>query len=824
VPVKIPGIYSNTNNRTMLRVTYSGGTGTNPFDQYATVPTDAMRRGDFSSVSTPLIDPLTGEPFAANQIPADRLSPQALALLEFYPAATLPGTTRNYHRATTNYSRQNRVQLQLQHNFSGQQGGRGGRGGGPQGNAGRAGGQGSAAGQGGAGRGAQGRGAVRTNVNMTLNFQYQQSDNDQLNVFSTLGGARESRDYSISNQFNIQRARNQFRLSANYNHSSSGTINNFSGVANVSDAVGIQGVSDSPFAWGLPRLSFSSITGLSDVNPSRSIGDRVGTNVNWSRPFGRHQIQAGGVFNYDQATTNNESNANGAFVFTGIYTARSGGLGGLTGFDFADFLLGMPQQATIAYGPGETTLIGRDLGFFLQDEWRLRGNLTLNLGVRWDLRYPFVEESGRLVNLDVNSDFSAAAPVISGEAGAFTGSFPRALIDKDTNNVSPRLAAAWRGPGQFQFRGSWEVQYNDSTYSGIARRLAQQPPFATTGTNIGGLSRALLMESALAGINISDTRNNYGIERDYVVGTARQAVAGVQRTLFRTYQLSAQYGHTIGSNLEIVRAPNRDADGLRIEGVQPFTWTSSEGRSVLDSVTLQLRKNESRGFGYNVDYTFAKSRDNSPSIGGGAGGGGGTGNVAQDDQNIDAEWARSGFEQRHRVTVSGNYRFPFGPNERWLRNGGLWAGIAGGWRVSANFSANSGRPQTVTVSGAGRDIASGINGALRADYNGESAAIADPSIDQWFNTAAFSIPAAGEFGSSPRNIIIGPGSKNLNMNFNRQVQLGGNRNLQIQMQVNNLLNLANYSGVDTNVNSPTFGQIRSVSGQRRATLNLRFGF
>src|SRR5687767_2559401 len=290
IPVKIPGIYSNTNNRTMLRVTYSGGTGTNPFDQYATVPTDAMRRGDFSSVSTPLIDPLTGQPFAGNQIPADRLSPQALALLEFYPAATLPGTTRNYHRATTNYSRQNQVQLQLQHNFSAQQAGRGGRGGGPQGNAGRAGGQGNA------GRGGQqGRGAVRTNVNMTLNFNYNQSDDDQLNVFSTLGGARESRNYSLSNNFNIQRARNQFRLSANYNHSSSGSINNFSGVANVADAIGIRGVSDSPFAWGLPRLSFSSITGLSDVNPSRSIGDRVGTNVTWSRPFGRHQIQTGGV-------------------------------------------------------------------------------------------------------------------------------------------------------------------------------------------------------------------------------------------------------------------------------------------------------------------------------------------------------------------------------------------------------------------------------------------------------------------------------------------------------------------------------------------------
>ena len=816
VPIKIPGVYNNTNNRTMLQITYSGSTGTNPFDQYATVPTDAMRVGNFSSVSAPLIDPLTGQPFPGNQIPLDRLSPQALALLQYYPAATLPGTTRNYHRASTTFNRQNQVQLRFQHNFSGQPGGRGGRAGGPQGNAGRGGQAGNA------GRGGRGAFNTRTNVNMNVNFQYQQSDNDQLNVFTTLGGTRESRNFSISPQVNIQRARNQFRISTNYNHSSSGTLNNFSGVSNVANDIGILGVSDSPFAWGLPRLSFSSISGLSDVNPSRSVGDRVGTNVTWSRPFGRHQIQTGGVFNYDSTTTNNESNANGAFVFTGIYTANGGVLGGLTGFDFADFLLGMPQQATIAYGPGETTLTGRDIGFFFQDEWRLRGNLTLNLGARWDLRYPFVEENGRLVNLDVTSDFTAAAPVMSGEDGAFSGSFPRALIEKDTNNLSPRLSAAWRGPAQLQFRGSWEIQYNDNTYSGIARRLAQQPPFATTGTNIGGLSRALLMESALTGIDVNETRNNYGIDRDYVVGTAQQTVIGVQRTLLRTYQISAQYGHTIGSNLEIVRAPNRDADGLRIEGVQPFTWTTSEGRSVLDSVTLQLRKNESRGFGYDVQYTMAKSRDNSPSLSGG--GGGTTGNVAQDDQNIDAEWARSSFEQRHRFTVNANYRFPFGANERWLRNGGLWAGIAGGWRVSGNFSANSGRPQSVTVSGASRDIASGINGALRADYNGESVAIENPSVDQWFNTAAFTVPVAGAFGSSARNIITGPGSKDLGMTFNRQVQLGGNRSVNINMRVNNILNLANYSGVDTNVNSPTFGQIRSVSGQRRATLNLQFRF
>ncbi len=811
VPLKIPGIYANPNNRTMLTLNYSGSTGTNPFDQYATVPTDAMRSGDFSSVSTPLIDPATGQPFPGNQIPLERLSPQAQALLQYYPAATLPGNTRNYHRATTNFNRQNQMQVRLQHNFTQQAAGRGGRGG-QQGGGGGRGGQ-----QGGGGR----QGGRGTNVNLNLNFNYRESNNDQLNVFTSLGGARESRDYSISPNFNIQHGRNQFQISTSYNHTSSGTVNSFSGINNISNSIGIQGVSDSPFAWGLPRLSFTSISGLSDVTPSRSVGDRVGTNFTWRHPFGRHQIQAGGTYNYDKTKTNNESNANGAFVFTGIYTGNGSALGGLTGFDFADFLLGMPQQATIAYGPGETTLTGRDVGFFVQDEWRARNNLTFNLGVRWDLRYPFVEENGRLVNLDVTPEFTDAAPVASGEEGAFSGSFPRALIEKDTNNVSPRLSAAWRGPGQIQYRGSWEIQYNDNTYAGIARRLAQQPPFATTGTNIGGLSQALLLENALTGINVDETRNNYGIDRDYVVGTAQQAVVGIQRQIFRTYQISAQYGHTIGSNLEIVRAPNRDANGLRIEGVQPFTWTSSEGRSTLDSVTLSLNKSESRGFGYSIQYTRARSRDNSPSI---SGGGGANGNVAQDDQNIDAEWARSSFIQRDRLQISGSYRFPFGPNERWLNNGGFMAGVLGGWRVNGSFQANSGSPLTVTVSGASRDIASGINGALRADYNGESVTVANPTIDQWFNTAAFTVPVSGAFGSSPRNIITGPGSKDLSMTFNRTVQMRNNRNLQIQMQFQNILNLANYSGVDTNVNSPTFGQIRGVNGQRRGTLNLRFGF
>jgi hypothetical protein len=508
-------------------------------------------------------------------------------------------------------------------------------------------------------------------------------------------------------------------------------------------------------------------------------------------------------------------------VFTGLYTGNGAAPGGLTGFDFADFLLGMPQQASIQYGPGTTTLTGRSLGLFVQDDWRMRGNLSFQLGVRYDLLWPFLEEHGHMVNLDVTPGFTAAAPVEAGAAGAFSGTFPKALIQTDANNVSPKLGAAWRGPAGLVVRGSYETNYNSGTYSGIARQLAQQPPFATTGTNIGALSTALLMENALQGIPVSETRNNYGIDKDYVLGLVQQSVVNVQRNIGRTWQAAANYTHTRGSSLDVIRAPNRDANGLRIEGVQPFTWQTAEGRSILNSATFRLQKRQSRGVGYSVEYTLAKSRDNSPSIGGG---GGASGNIAQNDQDVEAEWGLSNFDRRQRLSVSLQAELPFGPTGRWLTNGGILAAALENWRFTATFSADSGRPYSATVRGASRDVAGGVNGALRADYNGLPVVVDDPTIDRYFNTDAFSIPSPGLFGSSSRNVIIGPGSRNLNGGVTRDVRLGGNRVVSIQISANNVLNLANYTGIDTNVNSPTFGQVTGISGARSARLNLRFRF
>jgi len=167
---------------------------------------------------------------------------------------------------------------------------------------------------------------------------------------------------------------------------------------------------------------------------------------------------------------------------------------------------------------------------------------------------------------------------------------------------------------------------------------------------------------------------------------------------------------------------------------------------------------------------------------------------------------------------------PWGHNRKWLNQGGLLGTLAGDWSVATTITAQSGSPLTVRCSTCASDVARGVGGTLRADYTGADVTVADPTIDHFFNTSAFTIPAPGTFGNSARNMVTGPGSKLLNAQFTRDLPLAGNRSVSININASNLLNLVNYGTVDTNVNSPTFGQILSVRGSRTVRLNLRFRF
>ena len=320
------------------------------------------------------------------------------------------------------------LSVRVTHNFTpAAAGGRGGgRGGGPPG--------GGIRGAGGPG-GRGGRGAAQgTSVNMTAQLQYRRNDNDQRNVLPTLGGRSIGTNIGVPVSFNIRHKQTMHAINVNFSSTSAKTRNHYAGVVDVAGLAGITGVSTDPFNWGLPSLSFSTFSTLRDVTPSRRSDRRIALSYNWTRPYKTHQFRVGGDARLDRSESQTDANATGSFTFTGLYTAGAAASGGLaafkgSGLDFADFLLGLPQQAAVQYGPGNVRMSGKSMSLFFQDDWRQSAKLTLNLGVRYELILPFIEQSGHMVNLDVPPDFSAAVPVQSGADGRVHGQLPRRAVE-----------------------------------------------------------------------------------------------------------------------------------------------------------------------------------------------------------------------------------------------------------------------------------------------------------------------------------------------------------------------------------------------------------
>jgi len=796
-PLSLPGVPEA--RRPNLFFNYSGGRSTDLVDRYATVPTLQMRAGDFSGLGVDPIDPQTGLPFAGSQIPVDRIDPGSQQLLGYIPEPNLPGTAQNYRRSTTSATVSDVFSLRLTQSFGAAGRGRGGRGG---------------RGGGGFGRGGRAGGATGLAGSINTQVQYQRSDSDALNVFPDLDGANHRTSLSVPVTVNLLHNRTVHNVQINTSRTASTARNAFANVLDVAGVAGIGGVASDPADWGVPTLSFSSLTGLRDLTPTRRSDNRFSVSYSMTRPAQRHNFQWGGDARFDTSRGRSNGDARGTFVFTGLYAAGGPVVGG-QGLDFADFLLGAPQQATVQYAE-DVVLQGKSFSLYAQDDWRFRGNLTLNLGVRYELVRPFTEASGRMVNLDVASDFTAAAPVLSGATGAYSGLFPSALVNDDYNNVAPRVGLAWRTAGMV-VRTGFGTSFNNGSYSAIARQLTAQPPFAVTNTSIGTAFAPLTLDDPFANVEESTTTNNFGVDKGYQLGVINTWNVDVDRGLPWGWQVGVGYTGTQGQHLDLVRAPNRGPDGLRIEDVQPFLWQTSDGRSILHSTTIRLRRRQSRGVAGNLSYTLAKSMDDASSIGGGGQ------QVAQDDQNLGAEWGLSSFDRRHQFNGSLTFELPFGENRPWLYRGGVWASLLSDWSISASYSAQSGTPLTARVVGAASDVARGTNGSLRADYTGAPVSIGDPTLLQYFNTAAFAVPIPGTFGSAGRNTIIGPAQQQLDATLSRDLRLG-TQGLSIQVRASNVLNSVYFGAIDTTVNSPTFGQVTSFRPRRSVQLNLRFRY
>ena len=152
------------------------------------------------------------------------------------------------------------------------------------------------------------------------------------------------------------------------------------------------------------------------------------------------------------------------------------------------------------------------------------------------------------------------------------------------------------------------------------------------------------------------------------------------------------------------------------------------------------------------------------------------------------------------------------------------SGSASHSSAQLTLTLQSGPPLTARVQAAANDLLRGVNGSIRANYTGAPIPSTDPTVDEFFNITAFSIPPPGAYGDASRNMIIGPGSRQLNALFQRDIRLSGTRSLTLQVNANNLLNSVQWAAVDTNVNSPTFGEVLSAKPMRTVTATARLRF
>ncbi|MBZ5619212.1 MAG: carboxypeptidase regulatory-like domain-containing protein [Acidobacteriia bacterium] len=748
------------------------------------MPTALERSGDFSQilfqgVPVTIYDPATGAPFPGNKIPASRISATSAALLKYFPDPNLPFATRNYQTSWTG--------LNNTHNLNS--------------------------------RVSNIRIGSKERLNAAVGYQGSSTVSPNLFGFIDSGAGRGinanlawSRNITAKLTNNLQYSFSRMRqLASPY----------FANRENVAAELGIAGTSQNGLNWGPPNLSFTNYAGLTDGNYSlnRNQTVSIGDTLLWVH--GMHNFTFGADYRRQQFNQLADANGRGSYTFNGSATsllangvAQSG-----TGYDLADFLLGLLATSSIRYGNPDKYFRGSGYDFFVNDDWRIAPRFSLILGVRWDYATPVSELYNRLVNLDVAPGYAAVTAVEPGQTATYSGLLPNALIRPDRNNFSPRLGFAWRPltKGSLVVRGGYGVYYNTSVYNLVASNMAQQPPFAQSLSVSSSAASPLSIQDGFLSASGQTLLSTYAIDPSYRVGYAQTWTLSVQHDLPLSFFATAGYLGTKGTRLDQQFLPNSVAPGATESSLaHNYIYEASNGNSIYHAAQFQLNRRFHSGIMARASYQFSKSIDNAGT------GGRGQGNtpVAQDWLDLSAERGLSSFDARHNLNMQVQYSTGMGMGGGTLVNG--WKGaLMKDWTITSNISVRSGTPFTATVGGNLSQVnGTAVNNTVRASATGLPVELAG----MLFNTAAFTAPLAGEWGTAGRNTIPGPTTFSLDGSLGRVFRFGERRSADLQFQAQNILNRVTITNWGTVLGSSNYGLATNAAGMRRLTINLRFRF
>ena len=809
-------------------LTVAGTRSSSPDDFYATVPTLAERTGDFTAAGlAPIYDPVTGQQFSSNGtgnvIPStgaagESISPQATALLKYFPQPLPNGETingYNYHLLTTAQSNSTNVGIRYNRSFGANATQPGGR---------------RFGGFGGGRRGSQNQGLRQS---MNLNYNWSHSASDQVNLIPELGGKTASDSYSLQAGYTVGYHRFTSIFNSNWNRSNAHTVNFFTNTTdNPAGDAGITVPNNVPLNYGVPGISLSQgLQGLSDTQPSFSISQTISFSEVMSWIHGKHNFRFGGDYRRVHHDFLAGSNTTGDFTFTGLFTEQfaDGKPVAGTGSSFADFLLGLPQSTTLNSSVNKSYLRDNVFDAYALDDWRITPSFTFNYGVRWEFYAPYTEKYGRLADVATSpaDGFATETEQVSGENG-----LPASLVYPWRKAFQPRVAFAWRVPKvkQTVVRAGFGSNYTVGEYGTFANLMAHQPPFTNEQTNqeaVGNTASTACAQTSTCftlsnGFPVPAPVGNYALDPHYGLPYVMVWNLDIQKRLPWGIVMNLGYNGSRSNHLDVKLAPRAlpDSKGTDPTGLV-FDYDEAQAFYKMNAATLRVNKMLTKGFAVGANYQYSHAIDDATSVNGSSG------SVVQNWLDPAAEVANSVLDRRHQVTGTYLYELPFGYDKTWVTTG-VGSHILEGFSVSGSFQFATGYWLSPGFEPTSQSVECGNAGALRPNLTG-AAINAGGGLRHWFNTAAYAPPSATSgycdyFGNAPRNSIEGPGTISNDMSLSKTMQMGDTRSMEIRATINNVFNTVQYSGVNTTYGSPTFGEVTSVGQMRSFSFLARFRF
>jgi Carboxypeptidase regulatory-like domain len=787
-PVYVPQIYDGR-NKTFWFFNYEGLRERRGKTSRLVVPTDAQRAGDFSGLPT-IYDPLNVSagsrvPFANNRIPGERLSPIASKILALYARPNSSGAY-NYVRPLSDPTDGDQIHVRFDHSFSA---------------------------------------ADQVMVRLSHSDRSEGSKSPMFNSTTTDNHPRGGvvtytrlLSPSIVNEarFGVQRYFWQY----------------------LPEGIGEDHVSEFGLpVFGVPkevmRYPVVSITNIAGFGGLSTIPvNRAENTYQWSDSLsisrGRHAMKLGGDFRIFQFNNRQPQTVTGNYTFTGAFT---GVRGSQYSNGLADFLLGLPYQQSILNMTGYHPQYIRNnrMNLFIQDDVQIGNRLTLNIGLRYELEGAWSDKYDRWAYFD----FASGQVVYPRAAAMSFTSFPYPARFDDISSITqphhgfaPRFGLAFRpfGNSSTVIRSAYGIFWAQSVMNPIGNTAGTAPPYflrqtLTSGTTSPELAFGVFPNadpSALLPAQPSFFTLN---PKTFRSGYVQQWNFGIERQLFQDIALKASYVGSKGTHLEMRYGANAAlppaAGAVQTRRQFPLfgsmTVSAPDAYSTYHSLQISTEKRFSKGLLFLAGYTWSKALDLASQWGGFAS----ENLMPQDPLRWYLDKGRSAHDLRQRFTLSYVYQLPFRFRSR------VVSSVLAGWESSGVISFQTGFPFTVQASGDIPNIGSGTTNT-RADLVGNPR-VDTPTVNRWFNTEAFARPAAYTYGNSGRNILDGPGVRNLDLTIMKRIRIAEGHSLQLRLEAFNAFNHPNYSMPDASVGSTTIGSINGAT-DREMQVGLKYIF